>query len=150
MRGSVKWQVNTILSTIKQIGTSRHEVKQQAQYSNPHELAKQTGIHSYKTLDTYRNVAQSLLEYAKTELGIKDIEKLNGEVVRSFLESKIQEGVSYNTLKTYTAAIGKLEVALEHYNGNTYNLSGYKQHKQPGIQDNRPVSACFRLAIART
>jgi len=123
MRGSVKWQVNTILNTIKAIGQSRHEAKQQAQYSNPHELAKQTGIHSYKTLDTYRNVAQNLLEYAKTELGIKDIEKLNGEAVRSFLESKIQEGISYNTLKTYTAAITKLETALERYNGNSYDLS---------------------------
>jgi len=123
MRGSVKWQVNTILNTIKAIGQSRHDAKQRTQYSNPHELAKQTDIHSYKTLDTYHNIAQNLLQYAKTELGIKDIEKLNGEAVRSFLESKIQEGISYNTLKTYTAAISKLEVALEHYNGKEYNLS---------------------------
>ena len=123
MRGSVKWQVNTIFNEIKRIGESRHEAKQQAQYSNPHELAKQTGIYSYKTLDTYRGVARDLLQYAKDNLGIKDIEKLNGEAVRSFLESKLEQGISYNTLKTYTAAIGKLEVALEKHNGNTYDLS---------------------------
>ncbi len=123
MRGSVKWQVNTIFNEIKQIGSSRHEAKQQATYNNPHELAKQTGIYSYKTLDTYRGIAKDLLQYAKDNGFTKDIEKLNGEVVRSFLENKLQEGISYNTLKTYTAAIGKLEVALERHNGNTYDLS---------------------------
>ena len=123
MRGSVKWQVNTILREITQIGSSRHEAKQQAQYSNPHELAKQTGIHSYKTLDTYRGVARDLLQYAKDNGFTKDIEKLNGEAVKSFFESKLEQGVSYNTLKTYTAAITKLETALEKHNGNTYNLS---------------------------
>jgi len=123
MRGSVKWQVNTVLNTIKAIGQSRHGAKQQATYSNPHELAQKTGIHSYKTLDIYRNIAQNLLQYAKEQGMTKDIEKLNGDIVRSFLESKIQEGISYNTLKTYTAAITKLETALERYNGNSYDLS---------------------------
>ena len=123
MRGSVKWQVNTILSEIKQIGESRHEIKQQTEYSSPHELSKQTGIHSYKTLDTYRGVAQNLLQYAKDNGFTRDIERLTPEAVRSFLESKLQEGISYNTLKTYTAAIGKLETALEKHNGSTYNLS---------------------------
>ena len=123
MRGSVKWQVNTMLNKIKQIGSSRHEAKQQAQYSSPHELAKQTGIHSYKTLDTYRGVAKDLLQYAKDNGFTKDIEKLTGETVKSFLENKLQEGISYNTLKTYTAAVTKLEVALEKHNGNDYDLS---------------------------
>ncbi len=123
MRGSVKWQVNTILREITQIGESRHEAKQQATYNNPHELAKQTGIHSYKTLDNYRGVARDLLQYAKDNGFTKDIEKLNSETVKSFLESKLKEGISYNTLKTYTAAITKLETALEKHNGNTYNIS---------------------------
>ena len=123
MRGSVKWQVNTILSEIKQIGESRHEIKQQTEYSSPHELSQQTGIYSYKTLDNYRNVAQNLLQYAKDNGFTKDIEKLTGDVVRSFLESKLEQGVSYNTLKTYTAAVTKLEVALEKHNGNNYDLS---------------------------
>ena len=123
MRGSVKWQVNTIFNEIREIGSSRHEAKQQATYNNPHELAKQTGIYSYKTLDTYRGIAKDLLQYAKDNLGIKDIEKLNGEAVRSFLESKLEQGISYTTLKTYVSAITKLETALEKHNGNNYNLS---------------------------
>ncbi len=123
MRGSVKWQVNTILNEIRETGESRHEAKQQTQYSNPHELAKHTGIYSYKTLDTYRDAAQNLLQYAKDNGFTRDIERLTPEAVRSFLESKLQEGISYNTLKTYTAAITKLETALEKHNGNTYNIS---------------------------
>lgn len=123
MRGSVRWQVNTILNEIREIGESRHEAKQQATYSNPHELAKQTGIYSYKTLDMYRDVARNLLQYAKDNGFTKDIEKLSGEVVRSFLESKLEQGISYSTLKTYVSAITKLETALEKHNGNTYDLS---------------------------
>ena len=123
MRGSVKWQVNTILNEIREIGSSRHEAKQQTTYNNPHELAQQTGIHSYKTLDTYRGVAKDLLQYAKDNGFTKDIEKLTCDAVKSFLDNKLEQGISYNTLKTYMAAIGKLEVALQAHNGSTYDLS---------------------------
>ncbi len=79
MRGSTKWQVNTVFNTIKNIGESRHEAKQEAkaitQSNNPHDIAKEV------------------------------------------------QNISYNTLQTYTAAITKLETALERYNGNTYDLS---------------------------
>ncbi len=128
MRGSVSWQVNTVLNGIKEIGNSRHETKQQIDYSNPHQLAQSTGIYSYKTLDTYRNVIENLLQYTKENLGIKDIEKLDSDAIKSYLENKLQEGISYNTLKTYVSAITKLEVALQAYNGNEYNLSNAAQN----------------------
>ncbi len=127
MRGSIKWQVNTLFNTIKQIGSSRHEAKQSAkaitQSNNPHDLAKQTGIYSYATLDKYREVAQDLLQYAKETYNVKDIEKISGQIVQSYLQNKLEQNTSYNTIQTYVAAITKLETALERYNGNTYDLS---------------------------
>ncbi len=127
MRGSIKWQVNTLFNTIKSIGESRHEAKQVAkastQSSNPHNIAKNTNIYSYATLDKYREIAQDLLQYAKENNNIKDIEKLNAKTVTEYLQNKLQQNVSYNTMQTYVAAITKLETALERYNGNTYDLS---------------------------
>lgn len=123
MRGSVKWQVNQVFNSISAIGESRHEAKQQTNYSNPHELAQQTQIYSYKTLDTYRDVAKDLLSYAKENGYTKDIEKLTPDTVREYLNAKIEQGVSYNTIKTYSAAISKLSVALEAHNGQSYNFA---------------------------
>lgn len=61
---------------------------------------------------------------------MKDIEKLTGEHVKSFLEYKIEKGISYRTFQQYAAAIEKLEVALNRYSevnnrGNFYSFESY-------------------------
>ena len=131
MRGSIKWQVNQVFNTINNIGSSKHAAKMEARESGAstwHEIGKEIGIYSYSTLDLYRDVAKDLLNYTKEQFGIKDIEKLNGEHISSFLETKIADGVKYSTFQTYAAALEKLEVALNKYSethekGNTYNFS---------------------------
>jgi len=131
MRGSIKWQVNQVFQTINQIGSSKHMAKMEARaegHTTWHEIGKNIDIYSYSTLDLYRDVAKDLMNYAKEQFSIKDIEKLNSEVVKSFLETKIADGVKYSTFQTYAAALEKLEVALNKYSeindkGNTYNFS---------------------------
>lgn len=115
MHGSIKWQVNTVLNIIREIGQSLDDAKHAVSYSNPHELAVKTGIYSYKTLDTYRNIARDLLQFSKENFATKNIEKLTPEVVSAYLTAKISQQVSYNTIKTYAAAIGKLATALNKY-----------------------------------
>ena len=74
-----------------------------------------TGCYSYSTADAYRDVWRACLGHAKENLGIKDIEKLSGEAVRAFLDSKIDQGVAKATFGQYAAACEKLEVALNRY-----------------------------------
>ena len=70
------------------------------------------------------------MSYVKSEFGVKDIEKLTGEHVKSFLEYKIEQGISYRTFQQYAAAVEKLEIALNRYSeiknrGNFYNFGSY-------------------------
>ncbi len=133
MRGSIKWQVKEVFKVISKIGHSKHYEKELVRLSGAktwHEIGKGLGIYSYKALDVYRDVAKQLMSYVKSEFGIKDIEKLTGEHVKSFLEYKIEQGVSYRTFQQYAAAVEKLEVALNRYSdisnrGNSYNFEPY-------------------------
>jgi site-specific recombinase XerC len=132
MRGSIVGQVQALykLSGIAQIGRSKHEAKELARSSGAktwHEIGKRLGIYSYSTADAYRDVWKQLLSYAKTKFNVKDIEKLNSEIIHGFLHSKIEQSVSKRTFQQYAAAIEKLEVALNMYSerfnrGNTYNF----------------------------
>jgi len=120
MRGSIVGQVQALyrLSGISQIGCSKHRAKELARSSGAktwHEIGKRLGIYSYSTADAYRDVWKQVLSFAKREFGVKDIEKLNAEIVHSFLHSKIEQSVSKRTFQQYAAAVEKLEVALNKY-----------------------------------
>ena len=131
MRGSVAHQVHLVFETVKEFGTSKHEAKAEARAEGArtwHEIGKQMGVKSYATLDAYRDVAKDCLRYAKEELGVKDIEKLSGAEMKAILESKIEDGVAHATLSKYSAALEKLEVALNRYavqhgTGREYSFS---------------------------
>ena len=131
MRGSIKWQVKTVFSTVNNIGESKHEAKELARENGAttwHSIGKNLGVHSYKTLDDYRAIARQCLEYAKENFNIKDIEKLSSEHISSFLQEKIDAGLSKTSLQKYCAALEKLEVALNKYaetkqTGRQYNFS---------------------------
>ena len=140
MRGSIVGQIQALyrLSGISQIGHSKHRAKELARSSGAktwHEIGKRLGIYSYSTADAYRDVWKQVLSFAKREFDVKDIEKLNTEIIHSFLHSKIEQGVSKRTFQQYAAAIEKLEVALNMYSekfnrGNTYdfNLSSVRAY----------------------
>jgi len=126
MRGNINYQVHQVFAEIIHFGESKHAAKEAARNSGAktwHEIGKNIGIYSYKTADQYRDIAKEVMQYAKQEFGIKDIEKLTSEAVKGYLESKIADGVSYSTFQKYAAAIEKLEVALNVYaqNHNTNN-----------------------------
>ncbi len=133
MRGSVGHQVNEIFvkSGINRINESRHEAKIAARASGVrgwHETGKALGIHSYKTASAYRAVWRQAMEHTKENFGMKDIEKLSPEHIKSFLQEKIDAGVSLATFRQYAAACEKLESALNMYaekfsRGNEYNFS---------------------------
>ena len=153
MRGSIKWQVNEVFKAISKIGHSKHLDKEIARNFGAktwHDVGKNIGIYSYRTLDVYRDVAKQLMSYVKLEFGIKDIEKLTGEHVKSFLEYKVEQGVTFSTFQQYAAACEKLEVALNRYSevndrGNYYSFeSDLKQVREVAkdvLEKTNPVRA---------
>lgn len=131
MHGSVNWQVQTVFTAVNNIGQSKHEAKASARESgasNWHDVGKNLGIHSYSTADDYRAVWRHVMEHARTQFCHKNIESLTGAQIRSYLQSKIDQGVAKATFGQYAAACEKLESALNRYahvncTGKTYSFS---------------------------
>lgn len=132
MRGSTVYQVQQVFQSVNAIGSSKHDAKAEARAAGAttwHQVGKELGVFSYSTADAYRDVWRSCLDHAKETAGIKDIEKLSGDAVRAFLESKVDQGVAHATFGQYAAALEKLEVALNRYaeqhgTGREYGFSG--------------------------
>ncbi len=149
MRGSPLYQVNQVFDKVISYGKSKHEAKEQAreifeaQNKNLdwHEMGKNLDVYSFATADQYRMVARDMLEFARQEYGVKDIEKIDSGIINSYLESKIEKDIKYSTFLSYAAALEKLEVALNSYaevhnTGKVYefDLSNARQEAQLALE----------------
>ncbi len=141
MHGSPNWQAHEIFkrSGINKIGTSKHAAKSIARENrenidtkgksaNWHQIGKKLGVYSFRTADNYRDVWRYALSFARENFQIRDIEKLTGEAVAAYLQSKIDAGIAHATFMQYAAAIEKLETALNLYSekftrGKEYHFS---------------------------
>jgi len=123
VRGSIKWQVSEIFnrSGINQIGQSKHSAKEIARQNGAqtwHQVGQHLGVHSYATADAYRDVWRQVAAYTREVFATKDLEKLTSEHIASFLQSKIESGVSRATYQQYSAACQKLESSLNKFAEN--------------------------------
>lgn len=120
MRGSLKGQICHLVTEINRIGVSkflakqdiRAELKAEGKAVTPQTVAERMGIHGKETLNNYVGCWKELANWTKEETGLKDMELIDGETVRSFLELKMEEGKSYSHFENYAAAFGALENAL--------------------------------------
>lgn len=118
MRGSVIYQVTTCLDSLNKFGSSKYEAKQElmkAGITKSGDIAQNTGIYSENTMKNYINAGVQAFQYIREEFSIKDITKITGEHIKSYLEQRASE-VEYKTLKIDMAGINKLEQAINNYN----------------------------------
>ena len=123
MRGSISSQLGRLSVEVNKLGESKYEAKADARIelasaglsATSEAIAEKTGIYSAGTMSNYMERWIEFGEYAKSELGIKDMEKLDADAVRSFLADKIEQDVSYSHFSQYCAALGKLEQAIESF-----------------------------------
>jgi len=96
-------------------GQSKHKTKQKARSAGAktsHELGLNLGIHSFGTANLYRSVWIETQRYGKDNFSVKDIIKLSPNIVSSFLEAKISDGLQYGSFNAYCSALEKLAVGL--------------------------------------
>jgi len=145
MKGSILYQARTIFSMLDRIGTSKHLDKQAAIESGAvtkHDIAQKTGVYSYNTREQYVNVGIELLQYAKEQFNIKDAARLNNEIVNSFLQTKIAQGVARSTFDKYASAVEKFVVGLNKFQ---------EQHNLPQISiDTTQVREQAKEILERT
>ena len=124
MRGTVEWQTIEVFKELNEIGNSKHEAKNEARAEGAHGsagIARETGIYSYRTLDSYRESVVKFANWAKENLGLKDLTKTAPEQVKAYLNSRIAENVAHKTFQLEKAALNKFETALNKY-AEAHNL----------------------------
>lgn len=144
MKGSPVRQVQIIWeqSGIDKIGESRHEAKEAIKAelkeaglpADSASINKELDIYSYKTADDYRDVWRAVLNFARDEYGIRDIEALTEESVQGYLLDRIQAGIADTTAGQYASALNKLERAINMHCENrnwpervSFNLNDLRQ-----------------------
>lgn len=106
-------------SGILQVGTSRFRSKVAARDTIHSEgtgatsarIAEHTPITSYRTYDAYKSVSLDFAAFAEG-MGVRHVRDIRPEHAEAYMLSKLEEGRSCNTLRTCSAALGKLDVAL--------------------------------------
>lgn len=124
MRGSVLNQVITCLNSLNKFGSSKYQAKQelrQAGITKSGDIAQNTGIYSENTMKNYINAGVQAFQYIREEFGIKDITKITGEHIKSYLEQRASE-VEYKTLKIDMAGLNKLEQAINNFNNTNVDF----------------------------
>lgn len=132
IRGSTDWQITEIFKTVNDLGSSKHDAKDAARSAGAktwEQVGQSIGIHSQSTYQDFTRIAKSILEYAKSEYGVKDVTKLDDQahIVQSYLLDKISSGIERATYNTYSSAAHKFELALNRYSaekglGRTYDF----------------------------
>jgi len=126
VKGGIGYQVTQVFlkSGIFTPGQSKHTAKEAARVAGAstwHELGKELKIYSYATAETYKDVWHQFANYAKAELGLRDIEKTASEHIRAYLESRIDQGIAYSTYQKEAAALQKFETTLNAYSAYSAN-----------------------------
>lgn len=138
MRGSPTSQSWALLtkSGILQLSTSkgiekewaRNQLREQGKPVTSASISANTGIYGLRTMQQYASVWKQLAVHAREEFGLKDIERLTGAHVASYLDFKAEIGLGRDALYKEMAAINKMQQALEKWavlqgRENMYNIT---------------------------
>lgn len=117
MRGSVYYQSAELIKIIFAAGAQKKErLDQTHQYFQT--------IASYNTASTYRKIWENSFHYFREHWKIKDPEKITSEMIAAYMDYKVGYYPSKQYLEKISAAIGKLELALNRYSLHKYGIEG--------------------------
>jgi len=114
LRGAIPWQVDQIMRTLDRRGQSRHVAKGAARLEGAlksHDIGKKTGIHSTRTLNSYKTTVLNFCRFQKEKYGIKDLTKTSPDAVKAFFSERMLHS-KHSTIKTELSAIEKFATAL--------------------------------------
>jgi integrase len=130
--GSINHQVGNIIKAHNGIGQSKLESRNSSgirSVESGHKVSDK--FHSYKSLDNARNDLKNLGNYAKQEFGIKDMSKIDREIVKDWIESK---EISYNTASNYLSEINKVH---EHLNISRQEVKEIRAELKQELRENK-------------
>ena len=126
MRGSVYYQTATLAKNIFQESAKKVE---KIDPDNEHYKK----VSSYKTMESYRNIWNNFFNYLKEHWSLKNCELIEAHHVVAYMEYKLEYYPSAKYIQKISAAIGKLEVALQYF---TYKIYGQTKKYDFSIRQN--------------
>jgi len=112
MRGSVYHQTANLIKVIFKEGA-----KKEQRIDPKHEYYQ--CVASFNTMDTYRRVWNNFFNYLREHWKLKNCELITDEHVQAYFEYKIEYYPSKQYAEKISAALGKLEIALNKYSKQT-------------------------------
>ena len=120
MRGTVHYQTAELAKVIFKQGAKKED-----RINFEHE--NYGCVASYNTMQTYRGVWKDFFNYLKQHFELKNCELITNEHVKAYFEYKIEYYPSKQYAEKISAALGKLEFALNKYAIDKYiNNNKYK------------------------
>lgn len=116
MRGSMSSQVGFIISKLNGIGSSKSEFRSRNSLrSLDGSRSVSPKIHSFEYKNEVFRTGCELGNYARSEFSVKDFTKVDGKVLYSYIDKKIEQGVSRETLQNYCGHLTKIEHGLQQF-----------------------------------
>lgn len=107
---------------MRHVGESRHEAKEafrqeyKAQFGkNPtsHEMNAKIGLHSWPTEHKYKGQMHLVAEFCNATYGVKQIQSIKPEHIKSFLTEMCDRGYAQKTFDSYCGTLEKMGVMLD-------------------------------------
>lgn len=114
MRGSTYYQTSLLAKSVFEKGARKQDRTDPCNYDYKK-------VSSFQTMETYRRIWNNFGFFLRDEFGLKDFEKIKDNHIESYILSKINTDKSKQYLEKISAAIGKLETALEYFSENVKN-----------------------------
>ena len=107
--GSIVFQVSKIIKAHNGIGSSKREARNKGDSLGENNQKISNKFHSYKSLDNARRDLINLGRFAKEKHNIKDMNKIDIEVIKEWIYNK---NTVYRTASNYLSELGKVQ---EHF-----------------------------------
>jgi len=135
---SINYQVSAIIKSHNGINQSKRESRENSNIKSAESGHKVSDkFHSYKSLDNARNDLTSLGNYAKQELKIKEMSKIDIDTVREWINSK---DITYNTASNYFSEINKVS---EHLNLTREDVKNLRVELKDTLRSNTLESRAY-------
>lgn len=129
-RASKNAVIKAIMSNANGIGKSKTQARNSSNTKgqNGHNIS--TKAHSIASMQNLRTVTTQYIDYVNNNYSGRVLENINSESVKSFINSKIENGLNDSSINTYISAIGKIADNLNilgHQNINRIEITNYRE-----------------------
>lgn len=112
MIGSFQYQANRIWYQIDGITQSKKEFRENSEHKgqNGHQVSE--FVHSTRSKKEIINRAKELGKYVHENFNNKDMQGITNEMIKAYIQSKIDKGLKYRSISTYISQLEKIQVGL--------------------------------------